>query len=214
MGWIQPGSALQNLVTTFEINPKVSQAGVECGSVELESTGGQIGLVNWKQMTTTAETLTLTMLNTTMVMTMIMTLTLAMLSTTIMEVMLLCRETLEQGPVLDVAGGPRGEIAFELEQLGIRYPPPPPLPQLPTPSLIPVSPNSPNFACRPLLGPFAKSGGLRCTHHVHQIILGNHDEACELSRVAAISSSCCFCANLGMCAYFWVFQQVRSIVKA
>ncbi len=33
VGWIQPGSALQNpcLVTTFEINSKVSQAGVECG---------------------------------------------------------------------------------------------------------------------------------------------------------------------------------------
>lgn len=31
-----------------------------------------------------------------------------------------CRELLERGPVLDVAGGPRGELAFELEQLGIR----------------------------------------------------------------------------------------------
>ncbi len=31
VGWIQPGSALQNLVTTFKINPKVSQAGVERG---------------------------------------------------------------------------------------------------------------------------------------------------------------------------------------
>ncbi|KAK9836477.1 hypothetical protein WJX74_001270 [Apatococcus lobatus] len=30
------------------------------------------------------------------------------------------RELLEQGPVLDIAGGPRGELAFELEQLGIR----------------------------------------------------------------------------------------------
>ncbi|KAK9863623.1 hypothetical protein WJX84_010375 [Apatococcus fuscideae] len=29
------------------------------------------------------------------------------------------RELLRKGPVLDVAGGPRGEVAFELEQLGI-----------------------------------------------------------------------------------------------